>query len=397
MPDRLPELFDELRQVDVPVPPPGQVACRGRQLRRRARVRVSALSAAVVVVIAGTVLVAQLAAAPSGRGRPPEASSSPRPSVTTTASTTPPARSVPPPGGGPLILGLNARDQFVMTRIGSGVLSVRVPGLPAVAGGPSVIATDPAGGWVVTYSLTPKAPFGSQSARLAVVAANGRSHGFGPGFGDKAVTSVAVSPDGSRVAVALCPTTLPATSAATIEVLPMPGHGGTTRTWTIPASSNWVGNLSWAPDGRHLSYAVGFQTGAGIDGYPVTLDTSAPGAVAPGQSNWPVSGKGAATTAGRAACPPNAGAWLGSTGQFAALEECDSSQTEVLQPADASDGAAAGPAITIPGARPGCPDAALDPAPAGNPVLITYCGVYLDDHGSITKLPGGLTAAAPAG
>jgi hypothetical protein len=68
--------------------------------------------------------------------------------------------------------------------------------------------------------------------------------------------------------------------------------------------------------------------------------------------------------------PPNVGAWLGTTGQFAALEECDRSHTEVVQPADASDGAAAGPAI---------------------------CGVYLDDYGRITKLSGGLTAAALAG
>jgi len=29
--------------------------------------------------------------------------------------------------------------------------------------------------------------------------------------------------------------------------------------------------------------------------------------------------------------------------------------------------------------------------------LITYCGVYLDDRGTITKLAGGLTAAALAG
>jgi hypothetical protein len=119
--------------------------------------------------------------------------------------------------------------------------------------------------------------------------------------------------------------------------------------------------------------------------------------VAPVQSDWPPAGKGASTTAGKAACPPDAGAWLGTTGQFAALEECDETGTEVLLPADASNGTAAGTAVTIPGAHPGCLDGGLDSPPSGNPILITYCGVYLDDHGRISKLSGRLTAAALSG
>jgi hypothetical protein len=396
MPDRVPELFAELRRADVPVPPPGRVAARGRQRRRRARLQVSA---AAVAVIAGTGLVVHFVAAPGAHGRPAETSLSPRPTSPTPARTTPPAHTVlPPAGSGLLILGLTASDQFVMAKAGSSGPPVPVPGLLPVAGGPSHVATDPAGGWVVTYSATPKAPYGSQAARLAVVTTTGRSYDFGPVF--KCVTSVAVSPDGSRVAVALCPASgspLSGAGKATIEVLPTPGHAGGTRTWTIPAPSNWVDNLSWAPDGEHLTYAVGFQTGAGIDGYPVTLDTAAPGSVAAVRSDWPRAGKGAATAAGKAACPPNFGAWLGTTGQFAALEECDRSRTEVLQPADASNGAATGPALTIPGAQPGCLGGVPDSAPAGNPILITYCGVYLDDHGRITRLTGGLTAAALAG
>ena len=393
MPDRVPELFTELKRADVPVPPPGGVAARGRQLRRRARRQVCA---AAVAGIAGTGLVVQLAATPSGHGRPAGTGSSPRATSPAPERTTHQARTVLPPAGrGLLILGLNAGDRFVMTRTGSGGPGVPVPGLPPVAGGPSRIATDPAGGWVITYSVNPKAPYGSQTARLAVVTTNGRGHAFGPVFTGQAVTSVAVSPDGSRVAVALGPTS--GAGQARIEVLPTPGHAGGTRTWTIPAPSNWADNLSWAPDGEHLTYAVDDQTGAGIDGYPVTLDIAAPGSVAPGQSGWPRAGKGASTTAGKAACAPDAGAWLGTSGRFAALEECDTAQTEVLQPADASDGAAAGPAITIPGARPGCPDGSLDSPPAGNPVLITYCGVYLDDHGRISKLSGRLTAAALSG
>lgn len=400
MPDRLPELFAELRQADVPVPPPGRVAARGRQLRRRARLQVSALA---VAVIAGTALVAQFVSAHGGGRGPIQPNPGPRPTSPSPARTTPAARAVlPPPGNGLLILGLNAHGQFVMTRAGSGGQPVPVPGLAPVAGFRPNIATDPSGGWVVTYAVNPNAPYGSQTPGLAMVTTNGHAVDFGPVFTGKAVTSVAVSPDGRRVAAALIPASGSASAGsgnATIEVLPTPGHHGTSRTWTIPPPSNLADNLSWAPDGRHLTYAVGVQTGGGIDGYPVTLDTAAPGSVAPGQSGWPLVGKGASTAAGRAGCPPDVAAWLGGTGQFAALEECDNSQTEVLQRASASDGTTAGPAVTIPGAQPGCGGGgALAPAPAGNPVLITYCGVvYLDDHGRITGLPGGLTAAAPAG
>jgi hypothetical protein len=395
MPDRVPELFAELKRADVPVPPAGRVADRGRQLRRRARLKISA---AVVAVIAATGLIVQLVGIPGGSGRPAEPNVSPRPTSPAPVKTSPPAHTtLPPAGSGPLILGLNANGQFVMTRTGPGSPAVPVPGLPPVVDGATDIATDPTGGWVVTYAAGPS---GSQAAGLAVVTTSGRIHGFGPVFTDKVVTSVAVSPDGNRVAVALCPESGSATAGvgkAAIEVLPTPGHAGGTRTWTIPAPLNWVKDLSWAPNGEELSYAVGFQTGGGIDGYPVTLSITAPGSVAPVHSGWPPAGKGASTATGKAACPPDGGAWLGTTGQFAAVEECGRTQTEVLQPANASNGTTAGPAVTIPDARPGCLDAALDSAPSGNPIVITYCGVYLDDNGRISQLPGGLTAAALVG
>ena len=391
MPDRVPELFAELKRANVPVPPPGRVAHRGRQLRRRARVNVGV---AAVAVLAGTGLVVQLVTAPGGHG-PAEPNFTQRPTSPAPSKTTTPAQTaLPPAGSGQLILGLNGNGQFVMTRTGADSPAVPVPGLPPVANGPTRIATDPAGGWVVTYSA------GSQAARLAVVTTNGRRYDFGPVFTGRNVNSVAVSPDGSRVAVALSPASGSATSGAgtaAIEVLPTPGHAAGTRTWTIPAPENWVDNLSWAPNGEELAYAVGFQTGGGIDGYPVTLDTAAPGSVAPTQTGWPHVGKGASTAAGTAACPPDVGAWLGTKGQFAALEECDKSRTEILQPAAASNGKPAGPAVTIPGAQPGCGAGALESGPSGNPILITYCYVYLDDHGRISRLPGGLTAAALSG
>jgi hypothetical protein len=69
----------------------------------------------------------------------------------------------------------------------------------------------------------------------------------------------------------------------------------------------------------------------------------------------------------------------------------------VLQPANPSNGATSGPAIAIPGAGPGCLAGSVDSAGSGNPILINYCGVYLDDDGKLSKLPGGLTGAALAG
>ena len=40
---------------------------------------------------------------------------------------------------------------------------------------------------------------------------------------------------------------------------------------------------------------------------------------------------------------------------------------------------------------------ALDPDVTGDQVLISYCGIYLDNHGKLTKAPRGLTAAALSG
>lgn len=385
MPDRVPELFAELKRAQVPVPPPGRVAARGRQLRRRMRVKACA---AAVAVIAVTGLVVQLVSSPGRRG-PAEPGFTQRPAAPAPSSRNTPAHAaLPPAGSGQLILGVKASGQVVMTRTGSGSTAVPVPGLAPVAGGQTDIATDPAGGWVVTYRADP------QAVRLAVVSANGRIQDFGPVFTGQDVTSVAVSPDGSRVAVALTRAAGSGAGQAMIEVLPAPAHAAGTRTWSIPAPSNWADKLSWAPNGADLTYAVGFQTGGGIDGYPVTLDTTAPGSVAPVQSGWPDVGKGASTAGARAACPPDAGAWLGTSGQFAALEECGGSLTEILQPANAGNGKATGPAVTIPGAQPGCPSGGLDSGSSGNPILITYCGVYLDDHGRISKLPDGLITAA---
>src|SRR5216684_7998765 len=102
----------------------------------------------------------QLAGPGTGRGQPVSPpSSSPSPTVTSS-----PGPVLPPAGSGPLILGLDASNRIVMTRIGSTAAPVPVPGLPNIAGGPLQIATNPAGGWVVTYSTNPRAPYGEQPA-----------------------------------------------------------------------------------------------------------------------------------------------------------------------------------------------------------------------------------------
>jgi len=365
--DQLPELFDRLRQADVPVPPPAQVAARGRQRRQRTRAR---MGAAAVVVIAATGLVAHAVAVPSAAGRP----------VSTSTARTAPR----PAGSGQVILGLNASGHYVLTRTGAGSQITVLSGPPSmIKGGPALIATDPIGGWVITYSD------GSQAPDLGIGVPDTLTFPFGPVFTGKTITSLAVSPDGNWLAV-----TLTGGGKAAVVVTSTLGPTGSTRTWTVPAPYNSVDSISWSPDGQQLTYAVGVQTGAGIDGYPVTLDIAQPGSVAPHQSGW---------RTGKAGCIPDVGAWLGTSGRFAALEECGATQTEVLQPANASDGAATRPAITIPGAHPGCGGARLDPAPSGNPILITYCGLYLDNGGKITKLSGlsglsgALTTAALAG
>ena len=84
-------------------------------------------------------------------------------------------------------------------------------------------------------------------------------------------------------------------------------------------------------------------------------------------------------------CVPVATAWLGRTGRYVVLEECASTGTVVLQTAVASTGAAAGQPLVV-AHHVGCKPAALDPNPSGSRILISYCGIYLDDHGKLTRV-----------
>jgi hypothetical protein len=386
--DTVERLFGKLAAAPLPAPSARAVVARGRQRRRRARIGASA-SAAVVVAAAvlGSHQIVSLGAGRSHVVSP--AGSSPSPTVTRS-----PAPVLPPAGSGPLILEVGTGNRIVIRRIGGTAAPVPVPGLPDVADFSWRITTNPAGGWVVTIPAAAANPDGEQPFRLATVTTSGAIRPFGPAFGrSKAVTSMAVSPDGSRLALAITTKSTEravSDSSAAIAVIPMPGHHGATRTWTFTRGEvNWAKDLSWAPGGQDLTYAAGLQTGAGIDGNPVTLDTAAAGQAAPAGTGWPAGRKGGQQ------CRPDAGGWLGDSGRFAAVEECDSEQKMVFQPADESTGTPAGPPITIPGERPGCVNAMIDSSPDGRQILIGYCdALFLDSDGKITSLPGSLGGEA---
>ena len=382
--DTVERLFDKLARAPLPGPSASAVMARGRQRRRRVRI---GASASVAVVIAAAALGAhQIASLGAGRSHVVSpASSSPSPAVTRSS-----ARDLPPAGSGRLVLAVDPSSRIVMSRIGSTAAPVPVPGLPDVANFSSHIATNPAGGWVITYSTGAAGADGKRPSRLATVTGAGAIRPFGPAIGrNQEVLSIAVSPDGSRLALAISTESGGSAvldSSAVITVIPMPGHHGASRTWTFARGEvNWVKDLSWAPGSQDLSYAAGLQTGAGIDGNPVTLDTAAAGQAAPVATGWPVGLKGGQQ------CHPDAGGWLGNTGLFAAVEECDSAHTVVFQPADESTGTPTGPAVTLPRQQPGCLDAMIDSSPDGRQILIGYCdALFLDSDGKITSLPGSI-------
>jgi hypothetical protein len=312
------------------------------------------------------------------------------------------ATRLPPAGTGPLLLSLlevqrqNPYWELAMTRLGRRIAPAALPSPPAWADAQATIATDPAGGWVVSYATRRASALGEAPQRLATVATSGQVQPFGPSFAPQlTVTALAVRPDGSAVAVALSdPDTR--TRPAQIEVVPLPGHPGADRTWTL-AAPGWVRtmaeSLSWAPGGTRLTYiAGGDETGGGFAGDgAVTLDTSAPGSIAPSASKWPPFRKG------KGQCSLRAGAWQISTGRYLALEQCQSSVVVVA--ANPANGADVAPAVQLPEGPNttywGCGQPAIDPAPSGREVLISGCGLYLYSPaaGRIGAVPGPLAGA----
>jgi hypothetical protein len=403
---RVRDLFDEIARLEVTVPAVQAVLARGRQRRSRT---VLAGSASCLAVLAATGLgISQLTGAARGHlfdgaagvpvaGTLHRSLKVPGPDgVNGAAQSGGGARAnvLPPAGRQPLVLGLTASYRFAMTRVGSAAPPVPVPGLTSVADAPPILVTNPAGGWLVSYAAAPRTPQGSGPSRLALLSVTGRREPFGPVFAHQIVTSAAISPGHSQVALTLY---RPSGGPASIEVLPMPGHRDGVRIWHIPlAEANFAASISWQPDGRHVSYIAGQQTGGGVAGGPETLDTAAPGSTAPGLSAWPADGTSGTN------CEPDAAAWLGNSGQFAALEECPggsgSEAREVLQVADFNTGAALRKPVVL-AAPAGCGPAALDAAKTGERVLVSYCGsfIYLDDLGRLARVSGKFTAAALAG
>lgn len=416
--DRLRELFQQAATEPVTIPPVERVLARGQQRRRRTRLQASTAAWTIMLAagfgapqVAGNLAtdapakgtISSSAAAPvvsypSAQGSrlanshasrtatpAPERSSGPTvsPSPENTAPSGAPA--LPPRGQGRLILGLDSAQEFVMTRIGSKQAPVRLAGLKAIAGAPPVLVTNPAGGWVVALAWGRARE--AVRDRLAIVRASGRSVPFGPLFVEAAVTSAAVSRDGSRVAVAV----RQRSGGARIEVLPLPGSRVKRQSWSVPpARADLLTALSWSPDGRHLSYLTNQRAKAGAAGGPVSLDTAAKVATVPQVARWMLAMKTGA------ACLPRAAAWLGASGRFAVLSECMTAGEAVLQISEARTGVAVGQPIVV-AHRIGCAAASLNSNASGTQVLISYCGVYLDHRGKLTRQPTRLTAAALGG
>jgi len=275
---------------------------------------------------------------------------------------------------------LDDAQQFRIEDLATGatVHSVAIGGIP---GGPSLIATNPTGGWVVTYTPDVSPSWGVASTQLALVATDGTPTPFDAPLGtDVAVTGLAVSPDGGRLAYSLFPVS--GSQRASIVVMPMPGHDGTTHSWPVADDTvNQIEDLSWAPDWRHLTYIAGFETGAGIGSNPITLDTATPGK-APTRSPWPNTG---------VPCGVNSATWLGASGRFAVIADCAPAGTYIeVQP---SSGKPTGTKVPLTGY--GCGGADMHPSRDGSKLLIAWCdSAFFVAGGSTIRLPQHIVDAA---
>ena len=288
-------------------------------------------------------------------------------------SPVPPA---PPPG---VVLGVDGQRQLSLAWPGTGhaLQPLAIAGIPA---GPSLIAANPAGGWVVTYTPDRGAAYDQARYALATVDPDGTAHPFGPTFpSTEPITGLAVSPDGTRVALAL----MHATDGrpAELRVLPLPGHAAAPHIWTLANPANEAISLSWAPGGRQLSYIAGSQTGGGIAGPPSVLDTTGSGSTAPSTSSWSTGNT----------CQPTAAGWL-PDGGFAVVQLCEG-RTEYRE-VDPATGRPTAPAVAIP--EVGCLAESLHLTSAG--VLVGVCNhVYWIADGTVSLLPGNLSDAALPG
>jgi hypothetical protein len=383
MPDnRIDELFGQLAGLTLPVPDPGGVVGRGRQRRRQFRYLAAAAGLAAIVVVAGSATVITHALAGNGGTIAPPAG----PHRTRHEGQRLPA------GTGRLLLGVTNSGTFELGRSGSQALEPLRDLRPLVIWH-SLIATNPSGGWVVTYAAGPAPGDTSQPERLATVSTTGQVHAFGPVFSVAELTGIAVRPDGSAVAVAVSATPVSTDGcrckAAEIMLLPLPGHTVRGRTWILASATRTMAeDLSWAPDGIRLTYVAGAnEYGGGFTGHgAVTLDTAQAGTSAPAITAWPPFRKGRW-------CNMIGGSWAGR--QYLALEACGGQGEHMeLVPASVTEGAKLGSPVTVQGW--GCAPPILSVA-SGSQVLVSYCGVQTRNGGAYGYLLGSLAQAAWAG
>jgi hypothetical protein len=292
------------------------------------------------------------------------------------------ASSGPTPAG--LVLAVDDAFRFRIEDLTTGT-TLRPLSLTPARGGLPRMASAP-GGWVVTYTPETAPAADRATSRLAVVDTAGTVTPFGPTLpANTPVTGLAVSPDGTRVGLALMQTTA-ADARASIVVLAMPGHEAAARSWPVDNPNvNEMISLSWAPDSTHLSYIAGSQTGAGIGGDPSTLDTAGNATEAPTAVAWgPSTGQ----------CDPDGAVWLGTTGRFATVIDCPPSGT--YTEVNPETGATTVAPLTLPNYA--CLIANIHPSADGTRVLISRCNrVDLVAGGTVAELDPHLTDAAWAG
>jgi hypothetical protein len=281
-----------------------------------------------------------------------------------------------------VVLAIDDSGQFRIEDLGSAVV-LHTLSIATVSQGPSLIASA-RGGWVVSYAPAPGNGGSPPAARLAFVATSGPVTPFGPTFPQSSpISGLAVSPDGTRVAIALMQVQ-PGATPAQIKVMAMPGHASPTRSWPVDDPDvNEMMSLSFAPDGRRLSYIAGSQTGAGIGGNPATLDTASDATHAPTASTW------LGSTSEQ--CVPDGASWLGTSGKFAVVVDCP--PNGVLKTVDPATGAPARTDVALP--QYACLDANIHPAADASAMLISRCDrVYLLAGGAAIALDPHIVDAA---
>jgi hypothetical protein len=200
------------------------------------------------------------------------------------------------------------------------------------------------------------------------------------------ITSAAVSPDGSRIAIAEWPAAT-INQTPVIRVLPMPGYHSAPRHWAAGNSSVTAISLSWSPNGKRLTYllAPAAASAPASKTRPITITLTRPNGRAPSSSNW---------TRADPACRIDEATWMGSSGKFAILERCDPHRRASVVLVNPTTGGTSAPAATLPGG-PRCYGSDLQPNSSGDEVLVGWCGkVYLVKGQQVRKLPGGLIDAA---